>query len=195
MRNIEEIKEQLRDDYSINENDGTIYHCTNVRKILHRNRNQKALIFVVGVQGAGKTTFCEKNFKECKVVNFDNILKEYLENHNEPFSQEMNEKINQIFFDKVKSELQRGITVVDMSFVNIAIRLGTLEYLRDFYSKTVLVVLNPPKSTIVEHIKQQIEQRWVPHLWENVDKEYDDLQFQINNGILQLGVNEVYMIK
>lgn len=106
----------------------------------------------------------------------------------------MNEKVNLIFFDKVKEGLEKGITVADTGAVDVAVRLGILEYLRDFYSKSILIVLNPPKSTIIEHIKQQIEQRWTPFIWENVKNEYEDLQFQIENGILQIGVNEVYLL-
>lgn len=195
MLNVEKIKEQLRKEYSINENNGIIYHCSNTRKILRRGRNQKTLILTVGVQGAGKTTFCEKNFTQCTVVNWDGILKQYLQEHNVLFDQEVNKKVNLIFFDKVKEGLEKGITVADTGAVDVKIRLGILEYLQDFYTKSVLVVLNPPKSTIIEHIKQQIEQRWTPYLWENVDNEYEDLQFQIDNGILPIGVNEVYMVK
>ncbi len=194
MLNIGKIKEQLRKEYSINEDDGIIYHCSNVRKILRRSKNQKTLILTVGVQGAGKTTFCEKNFTQCTVVNWDGILKQYLQDYDVTFDQEVNEKVNLIFFDKVKEGLEKGITVADTGAVDVAVRLGILEYLRDFYSKSILIVLNPPKSTIIEHIKQQIEQRWTPFIWENVKNEYEDLQFQIENGILQIGVNEVYLL-
>ena len=195
MTSIEEIKEQLRKRYSINEKDGIIYHCTNVKKIILRNKNQNALILTVGVQGAGKTTFCEKNFTDFTIVNLDNILKEYLINHDEPFCQEVNERVNLIFFDRIKEGLKSGITVADAGCVDIQVRLGILEYLRDYYTKSVLVVLNPSKSTILTHIKQQIEQRWTPSLWTDVDNEYENLQFQIKKGILPIGVNEVYMFR
>ncbi len=192
---MEDIKKQLCEKYPFMKRNGEIYHYFNKRKVLKKNRNEKLLIFMVGVQGAGKTTYCKKNFPEFETVNLDEILREYLEKHsNIPFSMEMDKKIHLIFYDNIKEKLKEGVAIVDAGVVHPAARVEMLQRLQGCYTKVILLVLNPQKQEIVRRITSQMDKRARPGLWEDVEEEYGFMQIQINENMLQMGVDEVYMI-
>ena len=192
---MEDIKKQLCEKYPFMKRNGEIYHYFNKRKVLKKNRNERLLIFMVGVQGAGKTTYCKKNFPEFETVNLDEILREYLEKHsNIPFSMEMDKKIHLIFYDNVKEKLKEGVAIVDAGVVHPAARVEMLQRLQGCYTKVILLVLNPQKQEIVRRITSQMDKRARPGLWEDVEEEYGFMQIQINENMLQMGVDEVYMI-
>ncbi len=192
---MEDIKKQLCEKYPFMKRNGEIYHYFNKRKVLKKNRNERLLIFMVGVQGAGKTTYCKKNFPEFETVNLDEILREYLEKHsNIPFSMEMDKKIHLIFYDNIKEKLKEGVAIVDAGVVHPAARVEMLQRLQGCYTKVILLVLNPQKQEIVRRITSQMDKRARPGLWEDVEEEYGFMQIQINENMLQMGVDEVYMI-
>jgi len=192
---MEDIKKQLCEKYPFMKRNGEIYHYFNKRKVLKKNRNEKLLIFMVGVQGAGKTTYCKKNFPEFETLNLDEILREYLEKHsNIPFSMEMDKKIHLIFYDNIKEKLKEGVAIVDAGVVHPAARVEMLQRLQGCYTKVILLVLNPQKQEIVRRITSQMDKRARPGLWEDVEEEYGFMQIQINENMLQMGVDEVYMI-
>lgn len=192
---MEDIKKQLCEKYPFMKRNGEIYHYFNKRKVLKKNRNERLLIFMVGVQGAGKTTYCKKNFPEFETVNLDEILREYLEKHsNIPFSMEMDKKIHLIFYDNIKEKLKEGVAIVDAGVVHPAARVEMLQRLQGCYTKVILLVLNPQKQEIVRRITSQMDKRARPGLWEEVEEEYGFMQIQINESMLQMGVDEVYMI-
>lgn len=193
---MEDIKRQLCEKYPFMKKSGEIYHYFNKRKVLKKNRNEKLLIFMVGVQGAGKTTYCEKNFPEYETVNLDEIVRTYLEeNRNIPFSKEVDERIHLIFYNKIKEKLDvEGIAIVDAGVVHPASRIEMLTMLEESYSKVILLVMNPPKQQIIKQIKGQIADRARPGLWEDVEEEYGFMQIQINENMIQMGADEVYMI-
>lgn len=192
---MEDIKKQLSEKYPFMKRNGEIYHYFNKRKVLKKNRNERLLIFMVGVQGAGKTTYCKKNFPEFETVNLDEILREYLEKHsNIPFSMEMDKKIHLIFYDNIKEKLKEGVAIVDAGVVHPAARVEMLQRLQGCYTKVILLVLNPQKQEIVRRITSQMDKRARPGLWEDVEEEYGFMQIQINENMLQMGVDEVYMI-
>ena len=192
---MEDIKKQLCEKYPFMKRNGEIYHYFNKRKVLKKNRNERLLIFMVGVQGAGKTTYCKKNFPEFETVNLDEILREYLEKHsNIPFSMGMDKKIHLIFYDNIKEKLKEGVAIVDAGVVHPAARVEMLQRLQGCYTKVILLVLNPQKQEIVRRITSQMDKRARPGLWEDVEEEYGFMQIQINENMLQMGVDEVYMI-
>ena len=192
---MEDIKKQLCEKYPFMKRNGEIYHYFNKRKVLKKNRNERLLIFMVGVQGAGKTTYCKKNFPEFETVNLDEILREYLEKHsNIPFSMEMDKKIHLIFYDNIKEKLKEGVAIVDAGVVHPAARVEMLQRLQGCYTKVILLVLNPQKQEIVRRITSQMDTRARRGLWEDVEEEYGFMQIQINENMLQMGVDEVYMI-
>lgn len=193
---MEDIKRQLCEKYPFMKKNGDIYHYFNKRKLIKKNRNKKMLIFMVGVQGAGKTTYCKKNFPEYETVNLDEILRTYLEAHsNIPFSTEVDKKVHLIFYNKIKEKLDsEWIAIVDAGVVHPAARVEMLSILQGSYSKVILLVMNPPKSQIIRQIKGQMPNRARPGLWEDVEEEYGFMQIQIQENMLQMGADEVYMI-
>lgn len=192
---MEELKKRLYLEYPFLEKKGKLLFSFHKRKVIQKNRNEKLLILLVGVQGAGKTTYCNKNFPEYNVINLDEILREYLMQHDVEFSEYVNGEINKIFFERAEKELnEKGIAILDSGAVNISVRVMILDYLREKYTKAILIVLNPPMNTIRAHIKKQIYERARPDLWEDVCTEYDLLQLQIEKEFLEMGVDEVYRV-
>lgn len=195
MENIEEYKSQLREKYSINGEDGTVYYCRSARKLLRRLNNPHTLILTVGVQGAGKTTFCQKSLSEYARINIDEMLLDYVRTHNELVTPEINRELNILFYKRIGRALWFGSVIVEANFVSTKIRYNIINEFRESCNKIVLLVFNPPKSTIISHIRQDLVRRLRPGLWEDVDKEYDYLNFQIQNNILSIGVDEVIFIE
>ncbi len=189
---MENIKEQLCLNYPFLKKEGTIIHTSfDVQKALARDRNEKLLIMMAGVQGSGKTTYCKEYFEEYPVVNVDDILREFLNKGGDIFSEEL----DGIFFDMVEENLRkRGIVIVDAGAVNLTFRVKMLEKLQGKFSKSILIVLNPEREQIINQIKGQINLRARPGLWIDVLGEYKLLQDQIEMHILEMGVDEVYMM-
>jgi hypothetical protein len=73
-------------------------------------------------------------------------------------------------------------------------RVNVLNYLKDNYTRAVLIVLNPPLMQIIKQVEGQMSVRSRPGLWEDIREEYQFLQFQIEEGFLQMGVDEVFML-
>ena len=150
---------------------------------------------MIGVQGSGKTTYCKKHFSEYPVINLDEILKEYLARSGKMFSMESNREINLIFFDKLEEALEtEEIAVVDAGSMHPTVRVLILEKLQRRFDKAILIVLNPSKEQIVRQVKGQLDLRARPGLWSDISREYALLQQQIQDHILEMGVDEVYML-
>lgn len=192
---MNDIKEQLRLKYPFLRKTGTVYKTFDVEKITKKKRGEKLLVLMIGVQGSGKTTYCKKHFSEYPVINLDEILKEYLARSGKMFSMESNREINLIFFDKLEEALEtEEIAVVDAGSMHPTVRVLILEKLQRRFDKAILIVLNPSKEQIVRQVKGQLDLRARPGLWSDISREYALLQQQIQDHILEMGVDEVYML-
>ena len=72
MTSFSDFLTQLNQDYQIDKI-GTVYQCPE-RKITRKIKDPHTLILIVGVEGAGKTTFCKNNFSGFNVINFDSFV-------------------------------------------------------------------------------------------------------------------------
>ena len=189
MSTFEEFMLQLKHNY-LNENNGTVHYCSE-KKIARKIKGPHTLVLIVGVEGAGKTTFCKKNFDQFNVISIDSFIAENFKTG----VQEGLAHLSDEFIEHVKQSLQKGITVVDANSVMLNFRFWLLYQLQDYYTKVVLVVLNPPKTRLIYQIKQQLNLRMRPNMWKDVDDAYESLQQQLKNNIIHVGVNEVYIIK
>ena len=210
MENIEELKKQVVQKFTFMEKQGEIKPYSSIRKILRNNQNEKLLLLIVGVQGAGKTTFCQRNFVDKKVINFDDILDKYVlnEKREKIFSgeavldqgggkksfEEMNYKVNKIAILKIKEELKSGLAIVDAATIGMAFRTVLLDAVKEEYTKVALIVLNPSFSTIRQHLKNRTETYLFSTFEEMAKEEYDFLQLQINEHLLEMGVDYVYFV-
>lgn len=192
---MEELKRQLIKKYPFMEKVGEIRKPFNKRKLLRNNRKEKLLIFLVGVQGVGKTTYCKKNFSEYPSINIDEILERYLESYRGPISLSVDTNVQSIFYSEIENNLKsKGIAIVDAGVVNLTTRVNMLRRLQGTYTKVVLLVMNRKKEKIIEQIKGQMYKRARPGLWEDVEEEFGFLQIQIEHHIIEMGVDEVYFI-
>lgn len=192
---MEEIKRRLTQKYPFMEKVGEIHESFNKRKLFRNNRKEKLLIFLVGVQGVGKTTYCKKNFPEYQTINIDEILKRYLESYNGPLSLDIDMNVKAIFFSEIEKNLnEKGLAIVEAGVVDLITRVNMLSRLQNSCSKIVLLILNQSKEKIIKQIKGQIYERARPGLWEDVDTEFGFLQIQIENHIIEMGVDEIYFI-
>ena len=128
-------------------------------------------------------------------INIDEMLLDYVRTHNELVTPEINRELNILFYKRIGRALWFGSVIVEANFVSTKIRYNIINEFRESCNKIVLLVFNPPKSTIISHIRQDLVRRLRPGLWEDVDKEYDYLNFQIQNNILSIGVDEVIFIE
>ncbi len=192
---MEDIKNQLKQKYPFMKKVGKISSAFDKNEMLHNYRNEKLLILMVGTQGSGKTTFCQKNFAEYEVRNLDDILAEYLQKNRGPLTIEGQIAINKTFLERLGRDLEeKGIAIADAGAINFPFREMVLEYMQGKYTKVVLIVLNPPINQIKRQIKKQMELRARPGLWEDLSEEYGFLQIQISEGFLEMGVDEVFMV-
>lgn len=191
------IKEQLRLKYPFLNKTGIIHTSTpfDLDNVIQRWRNEKIIILMVGVQGAGKTTYCNEHFSDYSVINMDDIIINYLRTTGEMLSMEVNKKLNMLFFNAVERTLkERGVAIIDAGAVHMDFRILFLGAMQKKHPKVVLLVLNPLSGKIIQQVKGQLELRARPGLWEDIFNEYELLQHQIQNHILEMGVDEVYML-
>lgn len=192
---MDDIKEQLRLKYPFLRKTGTVCGKFDVEKITERKRGEKLLVLMVGVQGSGKTTYCKKHFSEYPVINLDDILIEYLARSTKMFNMESNREINLIFFEKLEEALEtEDIAVVDAGTMHPTVRVLILERLQKKFDKAILIVLNPSKEQIIRQVRGQLDLRARPGLWSDILSEYELLQQQIQDHILEMGADEVYML-
>lgn len=194
MANMDEMKRQLFQKFPFMKKQGKIIPYLEMEEFFRSNCNEKLLVLVVGVQGAGKTTFC-KQYPAERVINFDQILQEIIDRGNAPKSlPEINKIVNTIGLERIKEKLREGIAIVDGATVRMAYRVFVLNELKDEYTKVALVVLNPPLNTIINQICNQPE-RFRTNLWEEVEQEYHLLQMQKDEHLLEMGVDYVSYVK
>lgn len=190
-------KEQLCLRYPFLKKTGIIHIGAefNIAEMLQRWRGEKVLILMVGVQGSGKTTYCKEHFLEYPVINADEILIDFLEKNKETPFEEVAEKTNIIFLNKVDKALKTmGVAIIDAGAVHINFRVLLLEATHSKYTKVAMIVLNPKEGRIIRQIKKQLNIRARPGLWQDISSEYQLLQDQIKYHILEMGVDEVYML-
>lgn len=189
MTSFSDFLMQLNQDYQ-SDKIGTVYQCPE-RKITRKIKDPHTLILIVGVEGAGKTTFCKNNFSGFNVINFDSFIADNIKSvKDEEFDSLWNK-----FLNHAKECLQKGTTVIDANSVMMNFRFKLLYLLDGCYSKAVLVVLNPTKTQLISRIKSQLSLRIRPGMWEDVGYAYDSLQEQLQNNMISVGVSEVYIIK
>lgn len=192
---MEGIKEQLRLKYPFLRKTAKVHTSCDVNEIIEKNRSEKLLILMIGVQGSGKTTYCKEHFSKYPVINLDDILTDYLSRSKEMFSTKANLEINLIFFDRIEKSLEReNIAVVDSGAMHISARVLILERLQGKFTKAILIVLNPTKQQIVKQVRGQLELRARLGLWDDINNEYEFLNQQIRDHILEMGVDEIYML-
>lgn len=189
MCTFEEFMSQLRHDY-LDGNNVSLNYCSE-KKIARKIKDPHTLVLIVGVEGAGKTTFCKKNFGQFNVISIDSFIAENIQTA----EQEGLNRLGDAFIEHVQQSLQKGITVVDANSVMTDFRFWLLYQLKDYYTKVVLVVLNPPKSKLIYQIRQQLKLRMRPGMWKDVEDAYKSLQEQLKSKIILMGVSEVYIIK
>lgn len=189
MSTFQEFMLQLKHDY-LTTNIGTVYYCSE-KKISLKIKEPHTLVLIVGVEGAGKTTFCKKNFAQFNVISIDSFIAENFKTGVQKGLTHLSDE----FIKHIEQSLQKGITVVDANSVMIDFRFWLLYQLKDYYTKVVLVVLNPPKTRLIYQISKQLNLRMRPNMWKDVDDAYESLQQQLKNNIIHVGVNEVYIIK
>ena len=163
-------------------------------RVVQENNNPRTLLLLCGVEGCGKTTFAKKYLSGYTVINLDDILITYLKTHNFQGTVKENEYLNQLFFNQAVRSLKKGITILDCANHDIVFRAHTLDKLKDHYDKVIIFVFNPRFNTIIDRINEQIELRARPNLLEDVSQQFAFFQYQINNHILEMGVDEVYFL-
>ena len=197
MDRIASLKHELCEQHPILHKTGCISLSCDPSEILRQNKYQKVLVLMVSVQGAGKTTFCSKYFSsDCSIVNPDQILAEYLKSHpnlNVPYSK-INERVHEILMQQIKDGLNSGLTVLDAACIDFAFRMHILETLDGMYDKAIIIALNRNKGTIKRQILGQISERIRPDLWEDVNKDFENMKFQLEHHIFEMGVNELYVV-
>ena len=192
---MEGIKAQLRLVYPFLSKTGIVHTSCDVNEIIEKNRREKLLVIMVGVQGSGKTTYCKEHFAKYSVVNLDDIFADLLRKNRDKFPTEVEKEVEVIFFDRIEQGLrQEKIAVVDAGSMHISFRVLMLEKLQGKFTKAILIVLNPAKQQIIKQVKGQMNLRSRPGLWSDIDDEYEFLNQQIRDHILEMGVDEVYMI-
>ena len=127
---MEELKKQLTQKYSFMEKVGESRKPFNKRKLLRNNRKEKLLIFMVGVQGVGKTTYCKKNFPEYQSINIDEILERYLETHQGPLSLSVDMDVKSIFFSEIEQSLNdNGVAIAEAGIIDLVTRVRMIDRL------------------------------------------------------------------
>lgn len=164
-------------------------------KVLQENQEPGTLILLCGVEGCGKTTFAQKYLSGYTVINLDDILITYLRTHKFKGTAKENDELNEIFFTRATKSLKKGITVLDCANHDIMFRSLTLKKLKDHYKKVIIFVFNPDFNTIFTRIQKQIALRARPGLFQDVRNQYSVFQYQIENHILELGVDEVHFLE
>lgn len=194
-KKVEGIKAQLRLVYPFLRKTGIVHTSCDVNEIIERNRGEKLLIIMIGVQGSGKTTYCKKHFSKYPVINLDDIFGDCLRKNKNKFPEEVDKEVEVIFFDRLEKGLeQEKIAVVDAGSMHINFRVLMLERLQGKFTKAILIVLNPAKKQIIKQVRGQMDLRARPGLWNDIDDEYEFLNQQIRDHILEMGVDEVYMV-
>lgn len=192
---MEEMKEKLIRHYPFMKKEGKIITSFNRAEVFQKYQNEKLLVMIIGVQGSGKTTYCQRNFSDYNVVNIDNILAEYLLGKAKEFNQMDHVRVHEIFFERVRNILSnKNICIIDTGAVNFSTRVMILDQLKKHYTKVILLMLNPHIKVIKKQIRGQMMLRAREGLWKEVNDEYDLLQYQIDEGYIQMGVDEVYTI-
>lgn len=194
---MQDIKRQLYQKYPFLSNLGTIHQAFDLSHVLQKYRNEKLLVLMVGVQGAGKTAYLSKNLSEHPTINLDEVLNEVLLKHRkQPIPSHMiHQEVSDTFFNRIRESLQRQcIAVVDSGAIDFSFRTMVLANLRGEYTKVIILVLNPPLKTIITQISGDIAKRERPGLWEDVRREWDFLQYQIREHYIEMGVDDVYML-
>lgn len=190
MGSMKELKKQVVKKFPFMKKQAEIKSLSEMEEIFRSNCNEKWLVLVVGVQGAGKTTFCKRYPKE-KVINFDAILKEMIDKGTAPINLlELNKKVNECGLARIREKLQNGFAIVDASLVKMAFRVFWLNELKDSYTKVALLVLDPDLPTIVKQICNQPE-RFRPNLWKEVKEEFMELLLQKCEHLLEMGVDYI----
>ncbi len=197
QKNEEILRKKLKEIFGIQENDGVVHHYTSEREIIRRIEKQEkgTLILMTGVQGSGKTTFVRNYCTNLPSINLDEYLEEELKKYEFPYTDKNFEEMDRAFCEKLREKLKEGIVILDAGATSIAFRMELRKQLEGSYTKLILLVLDPSKEQIRRNIKGEIGKRLRPGLWKDVDQEFEDLQTQIKNNILQIGVDEVYILK
>lgn len=168
--------------------------CLDPLRVIKENNSPRTLILLCGVEGCGKTTFAKKYLSEYEVINLDDILHDYLQKHHGPFTQQSNNDLNNIFFNKAINALAKGPTVLDCANHDVPFRVNTLNILKKYYDKVIVFVFNPPFETIQKQIMGQLHLRVRPGLWTDVTQQYEFFQKQLSSGLIALGVDNIYII-
>lgn len=171
---------------------GKIQYMLKPHKLLEKYRDEKLLIIMVGVQGSGKTTFVKEKFPEINSVNIDCVLEEYLYIKN---VEELDRVVINTFLKRIQKELQeKRVCIAEANTTDIGIRLMLLDYLKNDYTKVVILLLNRNERVIIQQIQKEIFKRSRPDLWQDVKKEYVSLKRQIDTHFIERGVDEVYFV-
>lgn len=192
-----DIKRRLYQKYPFLSKLGTVHQVFDANQILQKYRNEKLLVLMVGVQGAGKTTYLNQNLSEHPTINIDEVLNEVLLKHRkQPIPPHIvHQEVSATFYYRIRESLQkRSIAVVDSGAIDFSFRTMVLANLRGEYTKVIILVLNPPLRTIITQISGDIAKRERPGLWEDVRREWEFLQYQIGEHIIEMGVDDVYML-
>ena len=195
---MKDMKEKIFQKYPSLSHLGTVQKSPkDLNQVFRKYRNEKLLVLMVGVQGSGKTTYVKKHLSKYQPIILDNLLEEFLsQNPNSQMSlEQIDEKVMSFFFAKICEDLEnKKVVIVDCNAIDFSFRISLLLTLKEKYTKVVLLVLNPSVKIIEKQIKNQIDKRMRPGLWEDVRREYAFLQHQIREHYIEIGVNDVYML-
>lgn len=112
------------------------------------NYTDKEVVFLIGLPGSGKSTYCKENFPGHFVVSRDDILMDGQTDYKKAWDSANQQAVNAKLEQRFKDSLKQSKVVVDMTNLTRKHRMARLEKYKDFNKKAVVLV--PDLITLFE---------------------------------------------
>jgi len=152
---------------------------------LHRERQSK-VVFMIGLQNAGKSTYIKKHLQDYTIISFDDLItKMWGDNYNEAYQQYLASSAEKKEIIKLQNRLKftqtllnRGDIVLDFTSLSKSFIEGFYDLIPIGYKKEI-VVLDTDFKTILERNKSR-KDKFIPiEVLENERELFEKKEFEL----------------
>lgn len=197
---------------------GNGYHLDEeiIRKYLKRGGNYRTtriqipegatLVIMIGTQGSGKTTFCNKYFEteRYNIFSIDELFKDiYKEMIEEGVSPDVSVNIAEDLaavecIEKIKSSLEKKkIAILDANMLDFEGRIEIIRELQPYCDHVIQLTLIRDKEWIIDHLYQRMKDSGISkdEVQDEVEQDMELLDRQLKENLLNVGIERNYILQ
>lgn len=168
---------------------------------VQKERKMKTVYLLIGLPGAGKSTFAKKELSKAKVVELDSV-RQVLSNEGiigKTYSSADNKVVFEYFHKEILAQIERfDEVVVDATNARLSERQEIYTLLADIRPKFVVVNFVDDKETVVARIKKRQEENPnCVHVFENPEEAVEIYANRINESpaTFEEPIAEIWYVK